>query len=773
MKKLLFMAITHFVVAVFVFMVSLSGGNKNEIFKPSIVSAGSNNVVWTDIAEGSFIARGQREIFPERYRTVKADINELKKILFNAPKENLNSNLNPEYIIELPMPDGGFSKFSVNEYSMMEPGLQSKYPEFKTFTVKGIDDPYASGKLDITIKGFHAMILTPKGSFFIDPYSSSEKEIYISYFKRDYKNQQPFECMTDAVSEKIKNFSDYNSGSLVCGPQLRTYRLACGATGEYTIFHGGTVPTGQAAVVTCFNRVNQVYEKDFAIRLTLVANNDLVIYTNPSTDPYTNENGGAMLSQNQATLDNVIGSANYDIGHVVSTGGGGIAGLAVVCNNGQKAWGVTGLPSPIGDPFYIDYVAHEVGHQYGANHTFNCEVSGCGGGNRNGGTAFEPGSASTIMGYAGICGSCNLQSFSDPFFHSGSFNEIIINTQFASGSTCPVVTNTGNTPPTVTVPSGGFAIPIRTPFSLTGSATDIENPSSLTYCWEEYDLGPPGTPNNPSGDAPIFRSFKPDTTPTRIFPKISNIVNNNQSLGEILPTYSRNLSFRLTVRDNNPGAGGVNFEYIAFTVTNTAGPFKVTSPDSAITWNSNIPNTVTWDISNTNTAPVNCQNVNIKLSTDGGYTYPTTLVSNTPNDGNQTVTVPAINSTTARIKVEAADNIFFDISNVNFTLSNTINVQNLNTGVPSDYSLSQNYPNPFNPSTNINFSLPLNSDVKLRVYDVLGNIVAILLEGKQEAGNYSYEFNASGLASGIYFYELTASSSTKSFSETRKMLVVK
>lgn len=771
MKKLLLIAIP--VIAVFVFMLSFTGSNKNEIFKPSDLSADKSSSVWTDIAEGDFIVRGQREIIPEKFRTVKADMNELKNLLSSAPAENLNVKSNTDYIIELPLPDGGLSRFSVTEYSMMEPALKAKYPEFKTYSVKGIDDPYASGKLDVTVKGFHAMILTPRGSFFIDPYSNSENEIYISYYKKDYKAKQPFECMTDAVSEKINNLPESNSGSLVCGPQLRTYRLACGATGEYTIFHGGTVPAGLAAVVTCFNRVNQVYESEFAVRMSLVANNDLVIYTNPSTDPYSNNNGGAMLSQNQSTMDNVIGSANYDIGHVVSTGGGGIAGLSVVCNSGQKAWGVTGLPSPIGDPFYIDYVAHEVGHQYGANHTFNCELSGCGGGNRSGGTAFEPGSASTIMGYAGLCGSCNLQNFSDPFFHTGSFNEIIINTQFASGSTCPVVTNTGNTPPSVTIPTGGFAIPIRTPFSLTGNATDIENPTSLTYCWEEYDLGPPGTPNNPSGDAPIFRSFRPDTTPTRIFPRISNIVNNNQSLGEILPTYSRNLSFRLTVRDNNPGAGGVNFEYIAFTVTSTAGPFKVTSPDSVITWNSNIPNTVTWDISNTNTAPVNCQNVNIKLSTDGGYTYPTTLITNTPNDGNQTVTVPAINSSTARIKVEAADNIFFDISNVNFTLSNTISVQNLNTGIPSEFSLLQNYPNPFNPSTKINFSLPLNSNVKLKVYDVLGNTVAVLIDGNQEAGSYSYEFNASGLASGIYFYELSAFSDSKNFNETRKMLVVK
>lgn len=771
MKKILFVALP--VITAVMLVLFLGGNSSNGSFSPAELSAAGNNSLWRDVSEGDFILKGSREIIPDRYRIVSADISELKSILSSAPKENLSNPSGYQYIIELPMPYGGLSRFSVNEYSMMEQGLAERFPDIKTYTIKGIDDPFATGKLDVTMHGFHAMVLSARGSYFIDPYSKNETGIYISYFKKDFSAKQSFECAADELSQNIDNTPKNISGSLVCGPQLRTYRLACAATGEYTIYHGGTVTAGQAAVVTCFNRVNGVYEMDFAVRMVLVSNNSSVIYTNPNTDPYTNSNGGAMLSQNQTTLDNVIGSANYDVGHVVSTGGGGIAGLAVICNNGQKAWGVTGLPSPIGDPFYIDYVAHEVGHQFGGNHTFNCELSGCGGGNRNAGTAFEPGSASTIMGYAGICGSCDLQGNSDPFFHTGSFQEIIINTQFASGSTCPVVTNTGNTPPNITIPAGGFAIPIRTPFKLTGSATDAENPSSLTYCWEEYDLGPPGTPNSPSGDAPIFRSFRPDTVGTRYFPKMSNIVNNNQSIGEILPTYSRNLSFRLTVRDNNAGAGGVNFEYLTFTVSNTAGPFKVTSPDSAVTWNSNVPNTVRWDVANTNTAPVSCQNVNIKLSTDGGYNYPVTLVSNTPNDGSETVTLPSIVNNQARIKVEAADNIFFDISNVNFSITNTISVHNLNTGIPSEFSLMQNYPNPFNPSTKINFSLPLNSNVKLTVYDVLGNTVSVLIDGKQQAGNYSYEFNASGLASGIYFYELKAATGSENFSFTRKMLVVK
>ena len=541
------------------------------------------------------------------------------------------------------------------------------------------------------------------------------------------------------------------------------------ATGEYTTFHGGTVSQGLAAIVTAMNRVNGVYIKDLCIRMTLIANNDLIVYTNSSTDPYTNSNGGAMLSQNQNNLDNVIGSANYDIGHVFSTGGGGVAFLRCVCVPGIKAQGVTGLPQPTGDPFYIDYVAHEVGHQYGGNHTFNSEASACGGGNRNAGTAWEPGSGSTIMAYAGICGSHNLQNNSDDYFHTGSFSEIQQFIQFGTGNSCAVITNSGNTPPSITMPSGGWVLPVRTPFQLTGTATDAETPNSLTYCWEEMDIGPPGSPNSPSGDAPIFRSFKPDTSGTRYFPKLSNILNNTQTIGEILPTYSRNLTFRLTVRDNNATAGGVNNEIIFFTVDAAAGPFLVTYPNSAVTLNSNVPQTITWDVANTNAAPVNCANVNIKLSTDGGLTFPVTLAAGTPNDGSQSVTLPSINNTTARIKIEAVGNVFFDLSNTNFTISNQVSVTNNGTGIPEKYSLSQNFPNPFNPATRLTFALPENGNVELKVYDLSGKEVAVLVNGMFSAGSYSVNFDAGKLSSGVYVYVIRSGN----FTESKRMTLLK
>ncbi|HMS34501.1 MAG TPA: M12 family metallo-peptidase [Ignavibacteria bacterium] len=770
MKNILNIAL----LALFLFIINIViSNNEGGIFKTNLYAKG-NAAGWTDVREGSFNIKGERRILPQQYRTVKADLSSLQADFSAAPREFTDKAVNSPVTIELPLPNGGMSKFYVTEYSMMETGLSAKFPTYKTYNIKGIDDPYATGKMDVTIAGFHAMVLTPNGSYFIDPYSSEEKEIYISYFKKDFVSNQPFDCQVEENSNADSKNNEIMRGFFSSGPQLRTYRLAMAATGEYTAYFGGTVAAGMAAIVTAMNRVNGVYEREMSVRMSLVANNDLIVYTNASTDPYTNNNGGTMLGQNQSNLDNVIGPAKYDMGHVFSTGGGGVAYLGCICQNGAKARGVTGLPSPVGDPFYIDYVAHEMGHQYGGNHSFNSVTSGCGGGNRNAGTAWEPGSASTIMGYAGLCGGDNLQNNSDAYFHSGNFSEMVIYTQIGSGNTCPAITNTGNTPPTITMPAGGFVIPISTPFQLTGSATDLETPNALTYCWEEMDLGPSGTVNNPSGDAPIIRSLNPDISPTRTVPRISNLVNNTALFGERLPTYSRNLTFRMTVRDNS---GGVDYDQVAFTADATAGPFLVSAPNTNVSWNTNSPQTVTWDVANTTAAPVNCSQVNIKLSTDGGLTFPTTLVSGTPNDGSQSVNLPSLNITTARIKVESVGNIFFDISNTNFTLTNQVSIQNNGTEIPGEYSLSQNYPNPFNPSTKINFDIPYNSNVTLQIMDISGKEIGTIVKGFYNAGSYNVTFSAneigSNLASGIYFYKVTAQSEKGNFVSTKKMTLIK
>ncbi|MDD5362447.1 MAG: M12 family metallo-peptidase [Ignavibacteria bacterium] len=723
---------------------------------------------WNEISPADVQTSGNRVIIPSKFRTLTLNVPEIKNILITSPDEEKIQAKYSNTIISLPLPNGGFGRFRIVDSPVMEKGLADKFPEIRTFAGQGIDDPYATVRLDVTQFGFHAMIITLDNMIFIDPYALGDAYNYISYFKSDYHPAgKEFNCevIDDGRTSKKDNTGKFNVHS---EGQLRKYRIAIGATGEYTAYFGGTVSGGLAAIVTSLNRVDGVYEHEVAVRMVLVSNNNLIVYTNASTDPYTNNNGNTMLGQNQTTIDNVIGSANYDIGHVFSTGGGGVADLGCVCVPGYKAQGVTGSTAPVGDPYDIDYVAHEMGHQFGGNHTFNSTTGSCGGGNRAAGAAYEPGSGSTIMAYAGICSPNDLQPHSDAYFHSKSLDEILTYTTGSSGNNCPVITSTGNHNPVVTAGAGGNTIPISTPFTITGSATDSDN-DTLSYCWEEYDLGPAGTWNAPSGNAPIFRSFNPVAVPSRTFPKQSSLLNNTQVIGEILPTYTRSISFCLIARDNKAGGGGVGFDYTSYNVTATAGPFLVTSPNTAVTWNANITQTVTWNVANTTAAPVSCANVNIKLSTDGGVTFPTMLKANTPNDGSESVTLPMTATTTARIKVEAADNIFFDISNTNFTIS-TVNGISNQSSEPISFMLAQNFPNPFNPTTMISFSIPQQSAVTLKVYDMTGKLIANLISNETRTeGTYSYEFDGSRLASGIYFYKLDAGK----YSDIKKMILVK
>lgn len=723
---------------------------------------------WNDIPKSNIQSSGERLIIPEKYRTVTLNTAEIKNILSNAPLEKNVRPANSNAIVTLPMPDGRNLRFRFVESPVMEDALSAQFPEIKTYMGQGIDDPYTSVRFDLTPLGFHAMIFTIDDIVFIDPYAKNDNFNYISYYRSEFKNPINKDKGCQVIDELDHKNLTITHNDFMAEGQLRTYRTVIACTGEYAAFFGGTAALAQAAIVVSLNRVNGVYEKEVSVRMILVANNISVVYTNSTTDPYTNNNGSTMLGQNQTTVDNIIGTANYDIGHVFSTGGGGVAGLGVVCLAGQKARGVTGSGSPVGDPYDIDYVAHEMGHQFGGNHTFNSVTSSCNG-NRSGNAAYEPGSGSTIMAYAGICGSTNLQSNSDAYFHSKSLDEIITYTTMSGGNTCAVITNTGNHNPVVTMPADGFAIPISTPFELTGSATDADVIDVLSYCWEQYDLGPSGIPTSPSGNAPIFRSFNPVATGYRVFPKLSNLLNNTTTIGEILPTYERALTFRLIARDNRVGGGGVGSGTINFGVDASAGPFLVTAPNTNVTWNTPYPQTVTWNVANTNAATVNCANVTILLSTDGGNTFPTVLLASTPNDGSQAVTLPMVNSTTARIKVKALGNVFFDISNTNFTMSTATGIGN-NTSAPLTFKLDQNFPNPFNPSTMINFTIPKMSNVTLKVYDLKGQLVATLLNNElRTEGNYAVEFDAAALASGMYFYKLEAGNSI----ETRKMILMK
>ena len=608
----------------------------------------------------------------------------------------------PATLLELPHPDGRLVLFRVVESPVMAPELAARFPEVRTFRGEGVDDPTASVRFDVSPRGFSAMVLSASGAWYVDPWTRGNAEFVAAYHRRDAVRdaQSTFRCEGPAARPGVppSAFRVVRSEAgaadlprLSVGGTLRTYRLALATTGEYSAFFGGTTALVHAELVAAVNRVVGIYERELSVRMTLVPSNDSLIFLNAATDGYSNDDGGAMLGQNQSMCDSVIGNASYDVGHVFSTGGGGVAYLGVVCTPGWKAGGVTGSGNPTGDAFWVDYVAHEMGHQFGANHTFDSRVSSCGGGNRNDPTAYEPGSGSTIMAYAGICGSENLQLNSDPYFHAASFDEIVAyisDTSSGQGGSCPTTASTGNSAPAVAA-GADYAIPARTPFALTGSATDPEG-DALTFGWEQLDLAATGTGTNgpplvDDGSRPIFRSFSPTTSPTRVFPKLSDVLAGTATYGETLPTTTRTLTFRLTVRDNRAGGGGVDSDTTVLSVTNTGSAFSVTAPATAVSWPAGSTQTVTWNVAGTTGAPISCANVAIALSTDGGLTFPATLLDSTPNDGSQAVTLPATPTpgASARLKVGCVGNVFFAISRPSFTISAPVSSPTITAVAPA------------------------------------------------------------------------------------------
>ena len=557
--------------------------------------------------------------------------------------------------ISLPLPDGRFVRLGVIESPVMAPELAAKFPEIRTYRGQGLDDRSVTARIDRTPGGMHAQIILADQTVIVDPIGSAEQNEYASFAKRANRGaSRPFECLLRQRAEARAIAVARPSRS---GTHLRTYRLAVACTGEYARAFGGTQQAAMQAIVTTINRVTGIYEKELAIRFLLVPTNDQIIFTDPISDPFSNDNARALINQSQSVIDARIGDTNYDIGHTFSTGAGGLAGLGVVGRSGQKARGVTGRSNPSGDPFDVDFVAHEIGHQFGGDHTFNGVFGSCSGANRNGPTAFEPGSGSTIQAYAGICDSDDLQRNSDPHFHSVSLDQIIEYSTTGGGA---IVTPnpTGNRIPTVSVDLSNITIPHGTPFTLSATASDADG-DPLTYSWEQRNLGPPAQLAQPDdGRIPLFRTFRPSTSHSRTFPRWVDILNDNQTLGEQLPSTGRTLNFRVTVRDNQSSGGSVNGADVAIKVDSDAGPFEVTAPEGTI--QSRLVE-VKWQVANTDLPPVSAGSVNILLSTDGGAIFDP-ILSDTPNDGTELVSLPATAKTNLRIQVAAADNIFFAVS---------------------------------------------------------------------------------------------------------------
>lgn len=882
---------------------------------------------WQDVSSrlsAQSASNARAVLQPTKFRAAMLDKAGITAFAATAPLERSAGAAVSPLVISLPHPDGGFQRFALVESPIMEEGLAAKFPEIKTYAGKGLDDPRATLRMDITPLGLHASVRSPNGAWYVDPYYHLDDSVYASYFARNLPNPrtalvEPTESIAAqlSLSRSFYHAADtvevrgagFGAGATVTvtvraeggsgtgqtlqvtadaegvisatfpadpgrgqggyevtaqagetaattayhvvddalapaaavAPQLRVYRLALLTDPSYATYFGGTAANVLAAKVTLINRVTQVYEDETSIRLLLINDSDKLNLDTAAKMTGTNgpcggaacfsstqaaSCGSGTLTRNRQVIGLLVGASAFDIGHIgLGLNGGGIASLGVV-GGGSKAQGCTGIPTPVGDFYAVDYVAHEMGHQFSGNHTFNGTISNCSTGNRNAGTSVEPGSGSSIMAYAGICGTDNLQPHSDPYWSQRSFDEIVAYTSTAesniaevqmgvltgytanglqfqfkyNGTLSAAITRgtnftasgikgaieglpgwpaaatvtasaisdnaftltfataagdvpnlelvpvsagvtgyvgeiakgglttrggfqklaTGNNAPSVTAPAT-YTIPVRTPFALTGAATDPDG-DTVTYLWEQNDRGATGTSagtgliTQPKLNGPLFRQFGTravvsntdtlqygspgenavTTNPTRVFPDMAQILANNTNaetgicslvnasaptaseidcFSEFLPTAAyvgasgvnaspASLNFRLTARD---GRGGVNSANTQLILAANAGPFLVTSPNTAVTLDSG-KQTVTWAVANTNVAPVNTANVKISLSTDSGLTFPTVLAASVPNSGSALVTLPAVATSKARVKVEALDNVFFDVSNADFTI---------------------------------------------------------------------------------------------------------
>lgn len=717
------------------------------------------NALWRKIENvASSTEKLPRDSSPKEFLLYTLDLNALKAKVQNAPSR-LNQGIESNIIVSFPNPEGEIQNYRIYDATAMHPELEAKYPGIKSYVGKGIEDPTATIRFSVTLFGLHTMIFSGLNeTSYIDPYTK-DLQNYIVYNKSQLTSTKTHICGVKDSELTIAELPEDLSLMRSSNSLFKTYRLAMACTIEYAAYHvnaaglnGGTLAQKKAAVlsamVVTMTRVNGVYERDLALTMQLIPNNDAII--NITSDTLDNNNtGNALLNQIQAYIDGIIGATNYDIGHVVSTGGGGVASLQSPCS-GNKAQGVTGLDSPVGDNYDIDFVAHEMGHQWGGSHTFNSEAGNCGGGNRSASSAYEPGSGTTIMAYAGICSPEDVQPHSDAYLHARSLIQMMafIN----AGGNCGVVVANNNTPPVLNA-GGNNTIPAGTPFKLTGSATDVDNPSGdqLTYCWEHYNFLSAAQPiavTNTGG--PNFRSFNPTTSPFRYFPKLANVVANNLATGwEFIPTVARTMTFSLVVRDNGGPLGGQT-QRVTKTVAlvNTGSIFKVTSQSTTIGWPQNSLQTITWDVAGTDANGINVATVNIKLSTDGGLTYPITLLEGTPNDGSQEITVPNLVSQTARVMVEAVGNVFFAINSKNINIG--YQVVNVCTTYGTNIA-AYNLPDGATSFTAKQISVPTAgtiSDVNLTINATHPNIQNLIIGLIRPGGSLSTLYNQQCAGSG-------------------------
>ena len=649
------------------------------IFSTSLYA--QQETFWTKTDAAATSSELRKTAHLKKYEAYDLKLEALSAALNTAPDRGVFKG-NSSFKMNFPDKNGRLESYFIKEASVMHPDLAKQFPNNRSFIGVSTKDPSKRIRFSLNEIGLYAIIMDGKGATqYIEPLSKNYRK-YRVYDRSELENATSFQCLTENIESSYKKVQ---TAKVVDDQVLRTYKLALAGTGEYSTYHiieqGLENATDAqkkagvlAAMTTAITRVNALFENDLAISLQLVDNNDELIYLDPDTDPYSNftDDSSILHDQNQINCDNVIKPQNYDIGHVFTTGdGGAVAFPGLVCRDGLKAKGTTGSENPGDDIFYFDLVAHEFGHQFGANHTFNGDADLCGKDNqRIDETAVEPGSGSTIMAYAGLCAPQNVQSNSDLYFHIISLQEIRAYVTNGAGNPCADKTELVFNKFIPEVDAGDdMTIPIGTPYKLIGTGSDADG-DQLSFTWEQTDNEITAVPpiSNAKRGA-LYRSVLPNPKPERYMPSLNTLKNGViSSRWEVTPEVSREINFALTARDNHIEAGQVATDAMVVTVTDAAGPFKVNSQNiEGLAWTANTKETISWDVAGTTGNGVNVSTVNILLSTDGGSTF-SVLAPNVANDGSQIITVPDVQVAQCFVMVEAIGNIFFSMNTIPFSI---------------------------------------------------------------------------------------------------------
>jgi len=651
----------------------------------SIKAQNSNNDLWSEVSKTEQ-SKKNNDFPPTKFKVYKLNLIVLKEQLKKVPSSRININ-NSKIVLNFPNEKGVFRKYKIAEASVLSKELQEKHPQIKSYIGKSIDNSIIRFSIS-PYNGFKGIILnTTDAPTIINRIENN----YQIFSEKDYPiKKSDFEC--EVIGEVENQTNNINKSTLVNG-DLRLYRLALVSNGEYSqlvLDDLGVSSTSSDAVKksavlghlnSLMTTVNSVFERDASITMQLISTNENLIFLDPATDGLGNYTSVALLNTNQQVCDNIIGNSNYDIAHLLTTGSGGVAALASVCNTTSKAKGTSGLStygSGIGQPFALQYkpLIHELGHQFSATHTFNsCDVA-----DANTQTGVEPGEGVTIMGYSNSCwpGTESIQRHSDLFFHSVNIAQI---SNFIQNSgNCASIISTGNIPPTVNA-GNNYTIPKSTPFKLEGTASDNDT-SNLSYTWEQINpesaISPP---TSVATEGPVFRRLPPTSEPIRYLPNLNTILNGQTAnRWEVTPSVTRNLDFVFLVRDNDISGGETGADQMTVNVDENSGPFLITSNNTSTTWYSGSTQTLTWDVANTNTGLVNTPTVDILFSTNGGTSFPTILASNIPNNGIHSLEIPfGISTTNGRFLIKGHNNIFLDINDATITVEEKqflINISN-------------------------------------------------------------------------------------------------